>query len=194
MIPSIARNSTPTTTAIEPIKAVANVIQNQLNLPDGRVFIDYERFKIPPEGLFCVVSYLKPSETVSSADYFDNSLDQEVQELTMFHHIQIDLMSLIPDNSARLRKEEVLMALHSFYGGNYFAKNGFGVSWIQSDVLDTSVLEGKNYLNRYTTSCTLTSLHSKSQSSSYFDNFSATLSVNGKPPAQLNLNNDPLGE
>jgi hypothetical protein len=191
MNPAIARNSTTTTIAIEPLKAIAQVISNQMGLPEGRCWADYERNKIPPEGLFCVVSSLAPSETISAVDYFDAETNQEVQQLCMLHHLQIDLASIIPDNSARLRKEEVLMALRSFYSMNYLAKNGLGLSWIQSNLTDTSKVEGANYLNRYTTTCSVNALHTKSQAASYFDTFSAVLTVAENRAQDINLGSNP---
>jgi len=189
---SIARNSTPTTTTIEPLKAVCNLLANQLNLPAGRMMIDYERWQVPNEGLFCVAGYLGPSETIGAVSYLDTATDEEVDQVAMVHHIQIDFMSIIPDDSARLRKEEVLMALRSFYAKRYLSSVGVGMAWISGEMTDTTYLEAKNYINRYTTRCSVNALHTKRQSASSFDTFSATLQVDSEAPKTIDLTKNPF--
>jgi hypothetical protein len=101
---SIARTTTPTTSPIEAAKVIAQVITQGMNLPKGRVMLDYERWEIPKSGLFVVVGYLGPAEQIAARSIFCHETDSEIQELLNHHEIQIDLMSIIPDYSARLRR------------------------------------------------------------------------------------------
>ena len=101
----ITRDSTPVTTVIEPVKAINSVISSYMGIPAESVFINYERWEIPLVGLSLTASYIQPSEEVSNNNYFDPVLDQEVAETVFSHHIVYSIFSIIPDNSARLKKK-----------------------------------------------------------------------------------------
>lgn len=169
--------NTPTTTAIEPITVIANIIQEEMGLTNNQIAFAYQNFHIPSDGLFVVLGYLGPSTTIANQGYFNSTLLQEVQEVTMRHMIQIDLMSISPDNSARLRKEEVLLALRSFYSREQQEANLMGIAWIESDIVDATALEETSMLNRYSTSVSMTALHRKVKAAAYLDVFEVSNTV-----------------
>src|ERR1017187_2712910 len=103
----------PTTTAVEPLKVIANIIQSEMQLADAQIAVTYQNYKVPSNGLYVVVSYLGPSQQLSSKSYFRAATNNEVQESVFCHHVHIELMSIWQDQSARARKEEISMALTS---------------------------------------------------------------------------------
>jgi hypothetical protein len=176
----IARSTSPITCPVEPAKVVAQCIAQGMALPAGRVMLDYERWVIPKTGLFVVVGYLGPAEQVAARAVLDPATDSEVQELLNKQEIQVDLMSIIPDDSARRRRWEVPMSLQSLYARNYAAGLGVGISPLQGPMTDTSKLEPGGMLNRFTLRTSVFSVESRTLPASSFDAFTAVLSV-GQP-------------
>lgn len=177
---AIARTTTSPTAPIESAKVVARCIAQGMNLPAGRVMMAYERWEIPKDGLFVVVGYLGPAEQVAARSAFDPATSSEVQELLNHEEIQVDLMSIIPDDSARLRRWEVPMSLTSFYARNYASRYGVGLPPLQGPMNDTSKLEPGGYLNRFTLRTAVFSLEKRTLAAGSFDSFSATLSIGDK--------------
>ena len=189
---SIARTTQTPTAPIEPAEVIAQIITQGMNLRPGRVMLDYERWEIPKSGLFVVVGYLGSAEQIAARSTFDPGTDNETQELLNHHEIQIDLMSIIPDNSARLRRWEVPMSLQSFYARNYAAGFGVGISPLQSAMTDTSKLEPGGYLNRFTLRTAVFSVEKRTLTTGSFNSFSASLTMGTKGSSktktkQLNL-------
>jgi hypothetical protein len=174
--PQIARTSTPTTAPIESVKVVAAIIAQGMNLPAGRVMLDYERWQVPKNGLFCVVGYLGPGEQIASRSALDPA-GNEVQELLNKEEVQIDLMSIIPDDSARLRRWEVPMSLNSLYAKRYAAGFGVGLQPLQSSMTDTSALEPGGYLNRFTLRAAVFSIQKRTLKAGSFNSFTAVLNT-----------------
>lgn len=175
--PQIARTSTPTTAPIESVKVVAAIIAQGMNLPAGRLMLDYERWVVPKEGLFCVVGYLGPGEQIASRSVLDPATGEEVQELLNHEEVQIDLMSIIPDDSARLRRWEVPMSLNSLYARRYAAGFGVGLQPLQSTMTDTSALEPGGYLNRFTLRAAVFSIQKRTLAAGSFNSFTAELTT-----------------
>ena len=117
---------------------------------------------------------------MAARSVLDPATDSEVQELLNHHEIQVDLMSIVPDNSARLRRWEVPMSLQSLYARNYAARYGVGISPMQSAMTDTTKLEPGGMLNRFTLRTAVFSVESRTLAASSFDSFSATLSIGEK--------------
>ena len=189
---SIARTSTPTTSPIEPAKVIAQVIAKGMNMPAGRVMLDYERWQIPKSGLFVVIGYLGPAEQIAARSVLNPSTGEEIQELLNHNEIQVDLISIIPDDSARLRRWEVPMSLTSLYARNYSAGFGVGISPLQSAMTDTSKLEPGGFLNRFTLRTAVFSIEKRTLPAGYFDKFSATLAIGTKGSSKPKTKNIPL--
>ena len=186
----ITRDSTPVTTVIEPVKAINSVISSYMGIPAESVFINYERWEIPLVGLSLTASYIQPSEEVSNNNYFDPVLDQEVAETVFSHHIVYSIFSIIPDNSARLKKEMPAMALRSGSASRFFTRNRIGMAWIQSQIEDTSMkLETGLYLNRYTASCICYALHTSPIPAGYFGVFPISVTFSDGNSEQIPATN-----
>jgi hypothetical protein len=163
--------NTPTTSQVEPVQVIADILQTEMGLTDKQITLAYQKYNIPNNGLFVVVGYLGPSEMIANQGYFDEDLDTEVQEVVFKHTIQIEIMSLAPDNSARIRKEEIAMALRSFYSLQQQELNLLGIAWLQSDFIDASYAEATAMYQRYITTCFVNALHRMVKGAGYLDNF-----------------------
>lgn len=175
-MPPVTTN-TPTTSTVEPVKVIGKILQSEMGLTSKQIVLSYQNYNIPTDGLFVVLGYLGPTELISSQGYFDPATNTEVQEVSVRHTIQIDLMSMAPDNSARIRKEEIALALRSFFSLQQQDLNNIGIAWLTSDIVDASAIEGTVMLNRYITTCSVNALHRKVKSASYLDTFGIELTT-----------------
>ena len=91
--------------------------------------------------------------------------------------IELELMSMAPDNSARIRKEEIFLALRSFYALQQSDINLIGIAWNPSPLVDASHVEGTVMLNRFVTVVPVNALHRKVVAAGSFDNFPIELVV-----------------
>jgi len=163
--------NTPVTSSPEPIKLVCDILQTEMNLTSKQIATAYQNYEIPSEGAVVVVGYLPPSQQIANQNYFDDATNTEVQETVFLHTIQIEIMSLAPDNSARLMMAQIALALKSFYSQQQQDKNFMGIAWLQGDFIDGSYAEAASMLQRYMTTCAVTALHRKVKAADYFSVF-----------------------
>ena len=169
--------NTPTTSTIEPLKVILGIVSNQMGLAASQWATANQDYAIPPAGLFLVGGYLGPTEVIANQSYFDGPTDSEIQEVSVQHMIQLELMSMAPDNSARIRKEEVFLALRSFYALQQADINLLGIAWNPSPFVDASHKEGTVMLNRFVTVVPVNALHRKVIAAGSFDNVLIDLNV-----------------
>ena len=154
----------------EPIKVVAQILQDELDLKPGQIMLGFENWQISNEtGLYIALMY-GMEQIVGSSN--NNSTDvngnyQEVQSVSMLHQIEIDVMSF--DDSARLQKEEVVMALSSFNAQQLMETNQMRVASIPASFITVTAPEPSKQLNRYRFSVSLYSLHQRVLTTPYFD-------------------------
>ena len=156
--------------AIEPIKVAARAVQQELGLTIGQIMLGNENWEIP-DGTGLYVSLLYGTETViGSCNY--NGVDaggnfQEIQDVIMLHGVDIDIMSF--DDSARLRKEEVVMALQSVYTQGLMETYQMRLATTPGSFMLVSDLEPAKQLNRFRLGITINALHRKTITAQYFD-------------------------
>lgn len=157
---------------IEPIKVVADILQKEMSLAKGQIMLAYQQYEIPKTpGLFVALDYLA-SKPIAAGNFVSptNTGMDELQQVTMRHTIQIDILSF--NNEARTRKEEVLMALSSVYSQQQQTANTIQIARISSEFTNTASLEETKMLNRFTIAIAVTALHSKLKGTAdYFDDF-----------------------
>lgn len=157
---------------IEPIKVVADILQEEMGLAKGQIMLAYQQYEIPKTpGLYVVLDYLssKPISASNAVVPTNTGMDEQ-QSVTMRHEIQIDILSF--DSSARTRKEEVLMALSSVYSQQQQQANSLQIARLSQAFINTASLEETKYLNRFTISIAVTALHSKLKGTAdYYDDF-----------------------
>lgn len=156
----------------EPAKIIADVLQTELGLDEGRVMLSNQKINIPTDGLFVVVSYVGPGRVIAcNSDTTDAGAAGllEIQTVNVLNMVQIDIMSF--GNEARTRKDEIAMALRSVYSQQQQEKFSMQIARQPGAMMDTSYLEGTQILSCYTTTIVTTSLNRKEKSVDFFDTF-----------------------
>lgn len=173
--------ATITTTTREFILVLADIIQTEMSLADDHVFIYNQDFKIPEyDDLFIVLSYLgAPRALANNNEIIVDSVTGNVSEnqcLNQLENIAIDVMSRNPD--ARVRKEEVLMALTSVFSKAQQEQYQFKIFSQPSSFIDISEAEGAARINRYQITVPLMTSYRKSKIIEYYNQFSYTVKDN----------------
>ena len=167
----------------EIIKVVADVIQSEMELGNDRVYLYNQKWRIPPdEGLFVIVGFLtsKPfgAKTWYENDPITNEL-LEVQSVNQQETYTIDLMSR--DSSARIRKQEVILALNSTFCQQMMEQYNFKIANLPSSFVDVSELEATAILNRYQLAFNALVVYRKVKSVQFFDQFQIPPVVHTNP-------------
>jgi hypothetical protein len=153
----------------EPVKVIAQIIQEELGLPDGQIMMSYEKWIMPEtKGLYVSVRYVS-TKTLNTSNWFESTTNEEIQSVSLHHIIQIDLMSF--DDSARARKSEVAMALASFRSQNLQEENNMQIARLPSEFVDASSLEETKFLKRFTATIAVKAVELKKKGTPYFDTF-----------------------
>lgn len=149
---------------------IVSIIVNQMGLDNKHCWIASQNRKIPAQAqeLFCVVgsSFFKP---ISSKSRWNSETLKEVQEVYGRADIQIDLFSR--NNDARIRRDEVLMALNSFYSKSVQDEGCFRIFELPSMWHNTSYLEGGSSINRFTLIIPTMTWKTKEVNFDYYDKF-----------------------
>lgn len=113
-----------------PLLLFCEIIQNQLGLKRGRVYLwDQKIFQPTDAGLYVAVKVLT-CKPFGNTNTFDGSADNtnSIQSVNMYAQLELDVISR--DWEARDRKEEVLMALVSNYSQLQQTANSFFIGKI----------------------------------------------------------------
>lgn len=178
----------------EPGKIVQDIIQSEMELSDGQVLFTNQKYFIPTDGLFIAVSYIGPSRVIASNSEWEDDGHQglnEVQTITMLHMLQIDILSY--GDEARTRKEEVAMAMTSFFSQQQQEKYSMQIARHAGSFLDTSFLEETKMITRYTTTVMTTSVNRKVKAIDSYASFptKAYTDVKVPPFADFNAEDEP---
>lgn len=150
-----------------------DVIQNQLGLPDGRVYLWDQKIMEPDDaGIYVAVSVLscKPFANTNAPDGAGAGFDSR-QSVNMYAQLQLDVISR--NTEARDRKEEVIMALKSDYARQQMAANSFGIGELPpgSQFLNLSHQDGAAIPYRFAIQVAMQYFYVKTQAVQFFDSF-----------------------
>lgn len=155
-----------------PLELFCDILQRELGLADGRVFIWDQKINAPIDlGLYIAVQVMgcKPFAN-SRKEVPDATLGMiEVQSANMMAMLQIDAISR--DTSALLRKEEILMALNSTYAESQQELNSFKIGTLPTGFVNVSQIDGAAIPYRFSISVNMQYTISKTRQISYFDTF-----------------------
>jgi hypothetical protein len=156
-----------------PLHLLADIIQKQLGLPAGRVWLWDQKVIMPTDyDMFVVIgeTMVKP---FGSANFFDGATDSQVISTNCYAEAQIDLYSRGPE--ARDRKEEVILALASNYAETQQELNGFHIARVPTGFSNLSILEydsGTAIPYRFTITVGIQYQVKRISSTQYYDTFS----------------------
>lgn len=175
--------------AREVSKIVKDILQEEMGLDDAHCLLGNQKWDIPADKkLFVVVFDLSPrvfgAANVLDTDESSTTVNQEIQQLTAVHDVLVEIMSY--DNDARLRKEEVVLALQSFFAQQLMGQYRVQIGRAQAPV-DASDTEVTGRLFKYVVHVNVTCLHQKIKAppgAGYYDKFNgAVVDGTALPPA-----------
>lgn len=156
--------------AVEPIKVLGKAIQQELSLPTGQIMLGLENFEIPKNtGLYVALTY-GVEQVIGSVNSNGTDLQgnyQEIQAVSMLHQVEVDIMSF--DDSARLQKEEVVMALNSYNAQQLMEQYSMRISPIPTSFIAVPSLEPSKQLFRYRFTVSVYALHQRVLVTPYYD-------------------------
>jgi len=154
-----------------PLLLLCEILQNQLGLADGRVYIWDQKIKEPQDyDLYIAVSTLYP-KIFGNTNEWDGENQQSIQSTNSCDKIQIDAISRGP--AAKNRKEEIIMAVNSNYCESQQELNSFYVGKIPvgSQFNNLSKIDGAAIPYRFQIDVNMQFFTKKVQSVPYFENF-----------------------
>lgn len=172
----------------EVAKLVADVLQAEMVLDDAHCVLGNQKWDIPADKELFVAIFDQAGPVIGTANFFDadpasSTLGKEIQQSAVMHDVRIEIMSF--DASARLRKEEVSLALASIFSQQLQSKYRVQIARAQTPV-DASDTEVTGRLQKFVVHVNVTALHQKvkdERTGTYYDKFNgATVDGTAKPP------------
>lgn len=160
----------------EVAKVLADILQSELGLDPAHCLLGEQKWDIPADQQLFVVVFDQTAPPIGGVSYLDTdetspSAGKEVQESTVMHEARIEIMSF--DQSARVRKEEVGMALASLLAQQLSERYHLQIGRAQAPV-SASETEVAGRLQRYVIRVNVTALHRKVKEppkADYYDKF-----------------------
>lgn len=159
----------------DPLEVLADIVQTEMELEDGRVMIGFEKFDIGPlPGLYVALQYLS-SKPIGAASLFDGEADEEVQRVAMTDVVQIDVISY--NDEATKRRVEVLMALRSHYAQRQMELHSVKIGRLPQFFGNASFADGPagSYQHRYVARFFVNSIYSKRKATDTYAVFAGKL-------------------
>lgn len=159
------------------IQLVCDVIQNQLNLQQGQVYLYNQKINIPTDSRLYVAVGIISCKPFSNTNKYDGSGSNSnaVQSTNFQALLSIDILSRGLD--ALNRKEEIIMALMSNYAESQQEINGFYIGKISSGFVNLSDIDGAAIPYRFNISVNIQYQITKTVGVAYFDTFTMPPSV-----------------
>jgi hypothetical protein len=165
-------NVTITVNVLNYAQLVCEIIQKELGLPSGRVWLFDQKVNEPKDQSMYVVVQ------VPSIDSFANTIKADTnvpgiesnQSLSVKATLSIDIKSR--NLEALNRKEEVLMALRSYYSERQQNLNNFFIGSLASQINNVPDVDGSGIPYRYNFLINIQYTVSKKQSELYYDEYS----------------------
>ncbi len=157
----------------EVTKVLADIIKTEMSIPNERIMIYNQKWNLPNDkDIFIYLGYVSENIIMNKTAYEDREGDgfYEVQTLSVSQVISINIFSR--DDTARTRKEEILMALKSTYAQQKSEEQSIKIARIPTTFTDLSNLEASAMLNRYNINIQVFSSFTKEKTVEYYDKFS----------------------
>ena len=173
---------------IEPEKIIQNILLHELELPitygkDKKGFIIPSVYVYSPDVVcgytdklqICIQSIGSKVLANSNTTKTINKEFTEVKEVILQDTIQLDIFSRNKD--AKLRRFEVITALHSIYAQELQEQNAISIFQIPSRMNSTSIIEGSARIYRYSLTFEVRYKHEYTKVIDYYDKFNFSYGV-----------------
>lgn len=173
VVDAVAEEATSQIMVGDPLLLLCEIIQKELGLANGRVFIwDQKIFQPHDHDLYIAVSeaMAKPFSNNVEKDATDG-WSKPIQSANMMATIDLDILSRGP--AARVRKEEVILALNSLYAQAQQETNSFYIGKLPagSKFINLSMIDGAAIPYRYRISVNLQYAVVRQKDFDYYDEF-----------------------
>ena len=154
----------------DPLGLVCDIIQNYMELPNGRVYFWDQKINQPKDSdLYVAVSVVSAKPFGNTNRQASSSGLDSVQSVNMLATLGIDIISRGP--AARLRKEEVILALNSNYSQAQQEANSFYLGKVSTAFVNLSDVDGAAIPYRFNITVNMQYFFRKVKAVSYFDEF-----------------------
>lgn len=153
-----------------PLLLFCEIIQRELWLADGRVYLWDQKIMQPTDDdLYVAVSVMHPKPFSNSNKF--NSDGTSTQSVNMYAGLQVDIISRGP--AARDRKEEVILALNSDYAQSQQEANSFYIGKLPpgAQFLNLSSIDGAAIPYRFNISVAIQYFVKKTKPVPFYDVF-----------------------
>lgn len=157
---------------MEPDKILATVIQDEMQLPEGRIVLYNQDFIAPKDKEIYITIALFSSKIISSNKEFDPILREEIKNVVMSEKYHIEITSKNTD--AKNRYPQVVAALTSTFSVQLQELEHVSIYRSDQEPIDLSVIEGGSSLHRYQITAIITSMKTYKKTVSTFDQFQTT--------------------
>lgn len=151
-----------------PLQLICDIIRHELGLDPDQSYLWDQKFNIPNDSRVYVPVGVLSCKPFGNTNSFDPDLGQ-VQSINMSATLSLDIMSRSIDGVNR--KEEVLMALKSFYSESQQEMNSFRIFNISTNFVNLSDVEGAAILYRFNISVNVQYMVIKTNVIPYYDDF-----------------------
>lgn len=161
------------------LNTLKQIIDNQLNMPEGRVWAYNADMDLPKDpNLFIVLFMTSQKPHANNIKYV--STPDGVNEVQTINLVQDIIISLVSKNTqARDRAYEIPLALNSTYSQNLQAQNRLHISTL-GDIYDASFLESTARLNRFDCKIRVFKSFDKINSVDYYDKYNFGIWTNSQ--------------
>ncbi len=156
---------------VEPIKILADLIQQQLDLGVDDVWIYNQNYPIPPEKKMFVTLGILAKTPFGTSSNFDGAGEGLVETQGMNVQETYSIMAYSQDSTARIRCHEILWALSGVPAQQAQEKYAFRIGTLPTSFVDVSAIEGASRLNRYSLTFRALVAYQRRRSVEYFDRY-----------------------
>lgn len=150
------------------LKHVCDIIETELGLAEGQVYLYNQKVNVPPSSGLWVVVGLVSSKAYASKSLMDPAGNQ-IQSIHMQSLVSIDAMS--QDTSALEQKDSILLALTGDYSENLQVAQGFSIARLPTSIVNLSEVEGAAIPYRFNISTQILHVVTKQKAAPYYSTF-----------------------
>jgi hypothetical protein len=157
----------------EPIKIIRDIIKDFMGLDEDKIYIYNQDFKSNTGDLQVIIQF-QSSTPYSNINKFipaDQGVEGAIQSLRLLTREDYTINILSKNTDARIRKEEILLALMTQEAQDKQGEYNFKISNISSSFIDVSEVEASGSLNRYAITISLLTSYTKEILAPYYDSF-----------------------
>jgi hypothetical protein len=147
---------------------LGDIIQNFMNIPDGRIVKYSEDFEFPTDNDLFIIMIGGQRFVLSSVTNFDLDTNEEISTSTIFRTIYVELYGR--GEEPEERTHEIAQAIGSYYGQRVQEDNHITI-WRNGQILDLTYIEGSASLHRFRVPVIISYVETKRTSADYFEHF-----------------------